>query len=872
MKAGIDFDRLFGEPSVINIDDLKIFRRAALLYDFQPDKDFSDYSEAEIELLKSKSSLKIDGKFTLLDELRTSIIINKIGINNIVNEIKSNNITSDFANTLLKTLQTETIIYKSLSDSELFYLLKINEILPNKINAEIVKSELQRRYFFSFFYKITKNFAGRENELKLISDYVDWLPKQGLKDKTIEFIRNTISWYDKPPLLIQGIGGIGKSTLISKFITEHNNEKNGSILPFVYIDFDLPGFTITEPLSILLESLRQLSIQYSVQKDIFNEISNYISKVIYRRNRSESNRLMSSNLSSRSIVYESIENLINQYSLQLRNINTPVLIVFDSFEEMQYRASRSELDSFFSFIKEISELIPRLRPVFVGRSEISDSLGDFKFDLVTLSEFDYRSATVLLKKFGISDDSICKTIIDNFGGNPLLLQLAADLLKKDPNSVKDFNLIKDKKHEFLINRILNQIHNVEVREIAIPGMLVRRINPEVIQKILAVPCGLGEIDISKAKEIFDELCKEAALISKSHDSDGIVFRQDLRMACEKMILKKYKKESALIQQNAIEFYSLRKSEDEVAEAEYYYHLLKKGEIPYSLTRQVYIRIRTKLESSVIELPEKSRLFINTLMSSRASKTTVKNSSIIEWENYYLSQIKRGLNGELGYLKQLYDEISSRRERSEDPNSTFAVFEALLLQRLNKFSQSNDVIDRKISLLIKEDLIDNQYFEFRFIMAHNLEYMSKYKEALLLCVTTLNEKSTLHNEFLTMKLKFLGMRLAQRCGTKESLTKVNPHYLKQGSDEEFTDTHWIFILNQNSNYLFEDSNVFGTIYKNYKDMLISMQELDRYCWKTLQLNLKDIALTGEFEIVLRDFLYILEAKGSLDVIGNWNRFR
>lgn len=872
MNAGFDFDRLFGEPSVIEIVDSKIFRKAALLYEFQPDKDFSDFSETDVEMLKSKSSKRIDGKFILPDEFRTSIILNKIGIDNIVNEIAGNSIRSDFADALLKTMQTETIFYKVLSDSELFYLLKIHEILPDKINAEIVKSELQHRYFFSFFYKITENFAGRENELKYINDYVDWLPKRGLMDKTIEFIRNTISWHEKPPLLIHGIGGIGKSTLISKFITEHNNEKSGSILPFIYIDFDLPGFTITEPLSILLESLRQLSIQFSTQKDIFNEISHYVSQIVYSRKSGDQYVVKSSDASLRGIVFDSIEDLIRNYCWRLDEINTPVLIVFDSFEEMQFRASRDELDSFFTFIKEVSERVPRIRPVLVGRSEISEAVGDFKFDIVTLNDFDYQSAIVILQKNGVTNETICKTIYDNFGGNPLLLQLAADLVKKDITAINDFKQIKDKKHEFLINRILNQIHNADVRKIAVPGMLVRRINAEVIQKILAVPCGLGEIGLSRANNIFDELRKEAALITRPFDKDEIVFRQDLRMACEKMILEKYQKEALLIRQNAIDFYRMKKSEDETAEAEYYYHLLKNGEIPADLNRQVYNRIRAKLDSSVIELPEKAKLYINTLLSSRASKTTVSNSSISEWEHYYLSQIKRGLNNELNYIKQLDKELDSRKDRSEDPNSAFSIFEALLYQRLNKLTQSNKVIDRRLNLQLKGGSIENQYYEFRFLHAQNLEYVGKYNEALISLKNIDKENIYLTNEFLSMKYNFLKMRLEGRCGVKETLNKIDFLHPKQSSDDEFTDTHWFFILNQDCKSEFKESAEFDAIYKKYREMLPTMKELERYCWRRIQANLKDIALSGDFEIVLRDFLYIMEAKGSLEILENWDIYK
>jgi len=872
MKASLNFDVLFKESAEIKIGDKEIIKKAALLYEFDLEKDFTGFLQTDIKLLKDKSILRNNKKFTLPEDLRNTIISKEIGLNNIAEEIRKLKIKSEFSDLLLKAIEDAQINIKTSSDTELFYLTKIADLFDKKFDLDNVKRELQRRYYFAPFKKITENFAGREKELKQINDYVDWLPKSDLISKSISFLRGVIKWYDKPPLLIQGIGGIGKSTLVSKFIIDQNNEKSGANLPFVYIDFDLPGFTITEPLNIILECLRQLSIQFSPYQGIFNEVMLSVSNMISKNSQSHQANIQSSRASSRSLIYDSTDELIKKYSWGLDKINTPILIVFDSFEEMQYRASRDEMSRFFSFIKEVSEKIPRIRPVFVGRSEISERLGDLKFEILELNEFDDRSAFALLNKYGITDKKICSLIYKSFGGNPLLLLLAADLVKKDNVAVENLIQVKEKKCEFLTSRILEQIHNPEVRQIAVPGMLVRRITPEVIQNILAEPCNLGKLEISKAEDIYSELLREVALISKSFDSNEITFRQDLRMACEKTICDKYPKESAMIRQKAIEFYFNRKSESENDEAEYYYHVLKRGEIPQALTREVYERIRTKLESSVIELPEKAQLYINTLLSSRVSNETIKNSSVVEWEQYYLSQIKRGLNSELEYLKKLDKELNTRKERSADPNSTFAVFEALLYQRLNKLSQSNDIIDRRVRLQTKEGLVDNQYFEFGFIIAQNFEYMGKYKEALSYCETALKARTTLPNEFLLMKYNFLRSRLSQRCGKKEFLNKTQFYESNSGSIEEFTDINWVFILNQDSQYEFKISTEFEATFGQLRNMLPSMKELDRYCWRRMHVNLKDIALSGKFEIVLRDFLYILEVKGSLEIRENWDIYK
>lgn len=52
-----------------------------------------------------------------------------------------------------------------------------------------------------------------------------------------------------------------------------------------------------------------------------------------------------------------------------------------------------------------------------------------------------------------------------------------------------------------------------------------------------------------------------------------------------------------------------------------------------------------------------------------------------------------------------------------------------------------------------------------------------------------------------------------------------------------------------------------------DKINGFKELEVYCQKLLGIFLKDIALTGEFPIVFKDFLYILEAEGKLDLLIN-----
>ena len=190
-------------------------------------------------------------------------------------------------------------------------------------------------------------------------------------------------------------------------------------------------------------------------------------------------------------VYEALVKRLEQFEFSLSEINRPILAVFDSFEELQFHNANKIL---LETIQEISQHIPRIRPIFVGRAEINYK--KVNFDPIRLESFDQESAENYLKNLGIKDASFRNRIYHNLGGSPLTLQLAAILAKKEgiagEKEVSTEQLgqfFQDLEYSTiqgeLVKRNLDHVHDRNVRKIAIPGLLVRNVNEEVIQKILA---------------------------------------------------------------------------------------------------------------------------------------------------------------------------------------------------------------------------------------------------------------------------------------------------------------------------------------------------------------------------------------------------
>src|SRR6185295_5382988 len=101
---------------------------------------------------------------------------------------------------------------------------------------------------------------------------------------------------------------------------------------------------------------------------------------------------------------------------------------------------------------------------------------------------------------GVTDAATQRRLVRVFGGIPLSLKLVAALASKEESAGADLlagqnglsvlmmsdELIQGQ----LFGRILNNIANEQVRRVASPGLVLRRVNPGLILEVLNGPCQL----------------------------------------------------------------------------------------------------------------------------------------------------------------------------------------------------------------------------------------------------------------------------------------------------------------------------------------------------------------------------------------------
>jgi hypothetical protein len=172
-----------------------------------------------------------------------------------------------------------------------------------------------------------------------------------------------------------------------------------------------------------------------------------------------------------------------------------------------------------------------------------------------------------------------EAVVETIQGLPLALRLAVSLLEKegpdaDPRAwIDDIGLSSDRIQAALYDRVLLRIRDEDLRKVAMPGLLVRRLTAKVIREVLAAPCGLDPSEAS-ARALMREAQREGQLFQRDPlDPEALWHRPDVRALMlpdlERCIAPAVARE---INERAVAHY--QRLEDPVSRAEELYHRLR----------------------------------------------------------------------------------------------------------------------------------------------------------------------------------------------------------------------------------------------------------------------------------------------------------
>jgi WD40 repeat protein/tetratricopeptide (TPR) repeat protein len=537
-------------------------------------------------------------------------------------------------------------------------------------------------------------FVGRTEELHRLTDHVGVLPidaSAGTASSIKQYARRLTSSAQanisgqRRPLFVYGPGGVGKSSLLARFILDHTSGSDSEALPFAVVDIDRPSVDPLRPVTFLVEALGQLQHQLErfgsqarelmrriLDRERYDDTSAY-ETVIYQTPRllAEFGQLMNSSLGSK-----------------------PLVLIVDTFEEVQFLGPEAVF-LVFNFLNRLQRAVPQLRIVVSGRAAPDGQ----SLYYLTLGELPPQAAAELLKRTlssagkPIPDAQTLDEIVQTIGGNPMVLRLAARLVAE-----RDFEGLKEAgRREWLhkvrietlqarlYGRVLSHVHDPEVRKLAFPGLVVRRVTPEVIADVLAEPCKLVLSGKDAPQRLVAAIAKEVALVSRDPRDGSLVYRPDIRRVMLETLDSTVPAETArAIDANAVAFWS--RQSGAIARAEELYHRLRLAQPRDILDSRWMNEAAPMLRGALGEVSDGSRIWLANKLGAAVEDRLRSDATQPDWEEHAARSARRLL--EAGHPDEALQVLRERTER-QDGSALYAL-ESRTLYSLERTDEARRV--------------------------------------------------------------------------------------------------------------------------------------------------------------------------------------
>jgi tetratricopeptide (TPR) repeat protein len=612
-----------------------------------------------------------------------------------------------------RVMDEQSLDLASLSRDELGGLFTVIEwmedILDNLPAQDNLRSVLARADLLEPMQRLVQHgFVNRQLELDQLHDYVH-------------------KGQSTAPLFVFGPGGVGKSTLLARIILQSIAPED---IPFAYIDIDRATVRPDQPLSFLIDLVDQLQVQVNIS-DFAESLTKEISFGIGRQ---EQTRSLESFGGIENVYYymDQLHDLVQDSVLAYRTI----VVLIDTFEEAQFLGP-STVWQLLEFVFELHRRFPTFRLILSGRvlpqeflekafpqplktantRELALEMQLSEIPLperpINLGVLDLAPARELLRtsiqQAGVAPltEQEIDDVIGIVSPNPMCLKLAARLLQDEgveklrkSRSEMLTKLKAEKIQALLYGRILHHLHNEGVRKVAYPGLIVRRITPDVIREVLAKPCGLKLTPGSSEHILFHSLSKEAALVDYDPLDGSLRHRSDVRRAMLEDLTDYVKPEVvAQIDRAAVRFYT--KQMGAVARAEEIYHRLRLRQTENTLNKHWLPEAAERLKGAVEELPAQQRIWLASKLGITLDQAVRQKASQEAWEEQAERLANRYLQS--GAADQALSVLRERSERLQ--HSRLYSIESEAYRFLREYDQAIQVARRGVDALSTSGDID-----------------------------------------------------------------------------------------------------------------------------------------------------------------------
>lgn len=469
--------------------------------------------------------------------------------------------------------------------------------------------------------------------------------RQGQLMKLRRFVRDPAENSAEKIMWITGAGGSGKSALLVKFADGLRRSET----PVLHIDFDRPAMFNGSLTTLMMEVSRQLEVCFPERAKALSE---------YRRavRTGQAGLTGSSSFDQRQVKAHRSYSAWHECMDGHLPIESDIVLILDTAEEVGL-SSEFDLDALRRWLRELRtrDGLPNLKTVLCGRAFDVDQLALVrKSQWIELGDLSPAAAVELLEMYlqrdGFAENFPVIELVDMLGGNPLVLKILAAYLAEG-GAAAAHGLLTDRgafdrqfAQSFLYKRILRRLHDAsqDLKNLAHPGLVLRRVTPHLIQHVLAGPCNLKEVDEQRARELFGRLAGQVWLVQRTTNPEAVIHRRDLRRLMLQAITAEDEATTLAIHTAAAAYYQegmdpfLTKQEQQV-EGEYHRLFIPGTSPPAPETLAGFARaLGEDLESAPVPVRARIKLQLGRKLTPTESRALTGNEQAL----YQSEQVRK----------------------------------------------------------------------------------------------------------------------------------------------------------------------------------------------------------------------------------------
>ena len=382
---------------------------------------------------------------------------------------------------------------------------------------------------------LANGFLGRESEL---AGLAQWLETPAMTSPV------TV-------LFVGGMPGVGKSTLLEE-ATRRAADRQWIV---VRLDFDRAGLDVQDWVGLTVEFARQVAAEIGQDAHTLRQA-----------------RLEASTADS--VKGEARERVPAALALELaahvHAVDRPILLILDTLEVLRGRGE-THPGRLFNWLDQLVDAgVAPLAVLAAGRGDALDSASRRIGWRIDLAGLDPNSTDAVMARLDVRPSNF-DAVRDVAEGNPLVLRLAAAVAHQaGPTQLRKVVKRKDLAAAYLYRFLLSRIGDPTLKDLANPGLIVRRISPEVIAEVLGPQLGHEHIEPDHAVALFGALAEQHWLVQPDPQAPGFVtYRPDMRRVLVRLLYESSPARCARIDRAAAAWFARRTEPWSEVEAAYH---------------------------------------------------------------------------------------------------------------------------------------------------------------------------------------------------------------------------------------------------------------------------------------------------------------